>query len=587
MGKEGRKSIFRSLAERDLLIPYFRNALLSQEWPDEYTIKVDSSPYYGKGDGYFHPSTHALMPARQLYYHFHPETRDKIVQEDRTITQEMTLTMGSAIHAVVQTQFQMAGLIKGPDDCEVEYVDRTHHVRGRVDFIVHHPNGQVIPVELKSLACSTPILTTNGWSTMGALQDGDEVYAPDGQPTKVIKAHPINLNRPCFKVRFRDGQEVVTDAEHLWQVNDRNNGGRDRVMTTQEIADAPWGGRYRFRVPVTEPLQTPEADLPVDPWLLGAWLGDGDASMVSICSGSQDLDYLISRVEGLGLSHRVNRYGSRAASVYVHGMRAVFSELGLLKNKHIPDRYLTASVAQRRQLLAGLMDSDGTVSDRQVTISMKNERLMRQVLQLVRSLGYRAGFGSHMARLNGRDCGLVYVVRFHTGWGESPFDMPRKRDGWEQATKTSVQNLRLNAIVAVEPVETVPVRCITVAHESSLYVAGEGFVPTHNTQNSRSFDFQDTIKPIWDAQLSLGLHGTGHPLGILLVVESGYPFRMREYRVPRNDQLLTQIFQKFDYVRECIALNKVPEYCCMPQSKEMDACPARYQCWLKDKVEAS
>ncbi|AVJ48461.1 hypothetical protein SEA_NUEVOMUNDO_217 [Mycobacterium phage NuevoMundo] len=256
MGKEGRKSIFRSLAERDLLIPYFRNALLSQEWPDEYTIKVDSSPYYGKGDGYFHPSTHALMPARQLYYHFHPDTRDKIIQEDRTITQEMTLTMGSAIHAVVQTQFQMAGLIKGPDDCEVEYVDRTHHVRGRVDFIVHHPNGQVIPVEMK-------------------------------------------------------------------------------------------------------------------------------------------------------------------------------------------------------------------------------------------------------------------------------------------------------------------------------------------TQNSRSFDFQDSIKPIWDAQLSLGLHGTGHPLGILLVVESGYPFRMREYRVPRNDQLLTQIFQKFDYVRECIALNKVPEYCCMPQSKEMDACPARYQCWLKDKMEAS
>ncbi|WNT44781.1 HNH endonuclease [Mycobacterium phage Yassified] len=590
MGKEGRKSIFRSLAERDLLIPYFRNALLSQEWPDEYTIKVDSSPYYGKGDGYFHPSTHALMPARQLYYHFHPDTRDKIIQEDRTITQEMTLTMGSAIHAVVQTQFQMAGLIKGPDDCEVEYVDRTHHVRGRVDFIVHHPNGQVIPVEMKSLACSTPILTTKGWSTMGALRDGDEVYAPDGQPTKVLKAHPINLNRPCFEVRFRDGQSLVTDAEHLWKVHDRNNGGRWRVMTTQEIADSRWSGRYRFRVPVTDPLQTPEAELPVDPWLLGMWLGDGEKSMVSICSGASDLDYVTERISALGLKHQVHRYTGRAPKVYVHGVRREFSGLGLLDHsrtgldgdKHIPDQYLRASEHQRRQLLAGLMDSDGTVGDHQAVICMTRRGLMRQVLQLVRSLGYRATWAE-----SENEFGPVYWVKFSTAWGPSPFDMPRKKASWEAKPKTSVQDLRLNAIVSIKPVETVPVRCITVAHESSLYVAGEGFAVTHNTQNSRSFDFQDTIKPIWDAQLSLGLHGTGHPLGILLVVESGYPFRMREYRVPRNDQLLTQIFQKFDYVRECIALNKVPEYCCMPQSKEMDACPARYQCWLKDKVEAS
>ena len=585
MAESAKRSIFKSLAERDLLIPYFRNALLADNWPDSYNVKIDSTPYYGAGDGYFHPSTHGLLGARQLYFRFHPDFRDSMIHEERTITQEMTLAMGSALHGVVQTQFEMAGLIKGPEDVEVEYIIHDHHVRGRVDFVVHHPNGQVIPVELKSLACSTPILTTNGWSTMGALQDGDEVYAPDGQPTKVLKSHSVNLNRPCFRVRFRDGQEVVTDAEHLWQVNDRNNGGRDRVMTTQEIADAPWGGRYRFRVPVTEPLQTPKADLPVDPWLLGMWLGDGDSSMVSICAGDQDLGYLTSRVEGLGLSHRVNRYGSRAASVYVHGLRAAFSDLDLLKNKHIPDRYMTASIAQRRQLLAGLMDSDGTVSGRQVTISMKNERLMKQVLQLVRSLGYRAGFGSHTARLNGRDCGPVHAVRFHTGWGESPFDMPRKRDLWDRAARSSAQDLRLNAIVSVEPVETVPVRCITVAHESSLYVAGEGFVPTHNTQNSRAFTFQKSVKDIWDAQLSLGLYGTGYPMGILLVLESGYPYQMKEYRVHRNDDLLKMIFDKFDYVRECIAMNTPPpEYCCAPDSAEMNKCPAKYHCWLKKTV---
>ena len=286
-------SIFSSLAEKELLVPYFRNAMLAQQWPDSYQVTIDSSPYYGHGDGYFHPSTHGLMGERELYYRFHPDHRDKLIHEQRSVQSEMTLAMGSALHGIIQTQFQMAGIIKDDSDIEVEYIIDEHHVRGRVDFIVHHPNGNTYPVELKSLACSTPILTTQGWTTMGDLRDGDEVYAPDGQPTKVLKVHPINLNRPCYEVTFKDGQKVVTDAEHFWAVSDRSGGRtRQRVMTTKEIADANWYGKNRFRVPVTEPLQMPEQNLPVDPWLLGMWLGDGDSSMVSITTDHADLDYV-------------------------------------------------------------------------------------------------------------------------------------------------------------------------------------------------------------------------------------------------------------------------------------------------------
>jgi hypothetical protein len=577
------RSIFKSLVERDLLLPYFRNSVLGDNWPEHYTVKIDSSPYYGLGDGYFHPSTHGQLGARLLYYMFHPEHRDRLVFEPRTVQDEMTLAMGSALHGVIQTQFEMAGML-GPDDVEVEYIISEHHVRGRIDMIIDHPIGDRIPVEFKSLACSTPILTTGGWSTMGALTAGDEVYAPDGQPTKVLKAHPVNLNRPCFEVKFRDGQSLITDAEHLWKVHDRNNGGRWRVMTTQEIADSKWGSRYRFRVPVTNPLQAPAAELPVDPWLLGMWLGDGDSSMVSICSGKQDLPYLKVRLGNLGLSYRVNQYGDKASSVYVHGLRSKFAHLELLGNKHIPDQYMQASEHQRRQLLAGLMDSDGTVGDHQAAIGMTRRHLMRQVLQLVRSLGYRATWAEHRGRLNGQDAGPVYWVKFSIAQGRSPFDMPRKEAAWKAKSKASVQDLRLNAIVAIEPVSSVPVRCITVAHESSLYVAGEGFVPTHNTQNSRAYDFQKDIKDIWDMQLSMALYGVRQPYGVLLVLESGYPYRMREYRVVRNDELLTDIFEKFDYVRASIAANKPPEHCCAKGSAEMKKCPARFECWLRKEV---
>lgn len=247
-------SILTALSEKNLLLPYFRNALISKKWPDSYQVTIDSGPYYGHGDGYFHPSTHALMDERELYYRFHPDHRDNIIHEQRSVQSEMTLAMGSALHGIVQAQFQMAGLIKDPSDCEVEYVIHEHHVRGRVDFLVHHPDGNTYPVELK-------------------------------------------------------------------------------------------------------------------------------------------------------------------------------------------------------------------------------------------------------------------------------------------------------------------------------------------TQNSRGFDLQTEIKETWDAQLSLGLHGTGYATGILLVLESGYPYRMREYLVPRNDELLSRIFSKFDYVRECIANNTPPEHCCPLDSITMKACPARYECWLAPKAD--
>lgn len=583
-------AILRSLANREVIIPYLENAILSQEWPDSYNITIDSSPYYGAGDGYFHPSTHPLMGERQLYYLFHPDHQGDIVRERPSLKREMTLAMGSALHGIVQAQFIMTGLVK-EENIEVEYVNTDHHVRGRIDFIVDHPDGRIIPVEMKALACSTPILTTAGWSTMGELKDGDEVYAPDGQPTKVVQAHPIRLGRPCYRVRFRDGQDVVADADHLWSVWDRNNGGSWRVLTTKELADASWSGRYRFSVPVTEPLQMPEQDdLPIDPWLLGMWLGDGSTAHTCITAGDSDLPYLEGRVSALGVDYSVYRYGTKAPIVYLKGLRPAFRSLGLMwrdpadnsfkGRKFIPEQYLLAPEQQRRQLLAGIMDADGTVGDHQVQICMTNESLMRQVLQLVRSLGYRATWNESRSRLSGKDCGPVYWVKFSTKWGEPPFDMPRKRESFIERSSGAHQDLRRNAIVGVEEVSTVPTRCITVAHESSLYVAGEGFVPTHNTMTNFKFSKQAEIKPEWDAQLSLALDAVGQDTGILLLLESGFPYGIKEYIVPRNDALLSEIYGKFARVREAIALNRPPLHCCAKGSPQMTTCNARFSCWL-------
>lgn len=98
----------------------------------------------------FHPSTHPLMSPRQLYYMFHPETRDKMVRERRTLRSEWTLTMGSALHAGIQTQMQMVGLLR-PENTEKEFIIKDHHVRGRIDMVIDHPNGNQYLCEVKTM----------------------------------------------------------------------------------------------------------------------------------------------------------------------------------------------------------------------------------------------------------------------------------------------------------------------------------------------------------------------------------------------------------------------------------------------------
>lgn len=149
-------NLLRRISDREMIMPFFEMAMLKDVWPKSYNIKIDSSPYYGLNadgspDGYFHPSTHPLMSERQLYYMMHPDTRDKMVRERPTLRGQMTLAMGSALHGVVQTQMQMAGLIGSEDNLEVEYIIPEHHVRGRIDWITHHPEDPELIVEMKTI----------------------------------------------------------------------------------------------------------------------------------------------------------------------------------------------------------------------------------------------------------------------------------------------------------------------------------------------------------------------------------------------------------------------------------------------------
>lgn len=340
------------------------------------------------------------------------------------------------------------------------------------------------------LALDTPIPTPTGWTTMGEIQVGDQVIGRDGKPANVLGVSPIHTDRVCYRLTLKDRTSIVADASHLWIAVDRGSARRaEKVYTTQELYDLhvkPYSngvGGHRLSLPATPVVELPAVDLLVDPYVLGAWLGDGQTAGAAICGADEDLAYICKEIESRG--YVTSRWNVSEDKVAVAGLPGgllhALKALGTLGNKHIPADYLRGSVEQRLDLLRGLMDTDGTV-DRAgkggCEFSSKDEYLARQVAELVRSLGYRATLSRKVA-VRSRT-GETWRVYFRGEADRNPFLLPRKVERVIAAGRPNIGDYR--AIVSIEQVESVPVRCIAVDTEDHLFLAGDGLVPTHNTR---------------------------------------------------------------------------------------------------------
>jgi len=343
----------------------------------------------------------------------------------------------------------------------------------------------------KLLADSTPVLTPDGWRTHGDLKVGDRVYAPDGSATTVIGVKPKDV--ASVEVEFSDGQVIKCHPEHLWTVYDRGLRRYVTRETRQLTGRVIMQGRRNLLVDWTEPLQAPEADLPIDPYLLGAWLGDGQSDSATICGEPTDLAAieLELKVRGFEPSRRwthpttgVGYIGFRVAERVGRGAPNVWRELGLYADKHVPDVYYTGSERQRRDLLAGLVDTDGSVdTDGRVRFTTVSPRLRDDVVKLVATFGYHPCVTevepdpAPDAAIQGRR--TVYVV----AW--TPHD--GRMQGWAIDRKRTVRRGPVRhdrrTIVDIRPAaEPEPGHCIAVDHASQLYLAGDRLVPTHNTE---------------------------------------------------------------------------------------------------------
>ncbi len=331
----------------------------------------------------------------------------------------------------------------------------------------------------KALAIDTPILTEDGWKTMAELQPGMKVHAADGSLTPVVAVSEILHDRPCYRVTTRSGGSVVADRDHLWQVVQ----GRRRAIVATKDLDAGRDGR-RWLLPIANALQRPERELPLDPWLLGYWLGNGTVREGAISVNQDDLEEVIQQIQQAGLVvGKLVRKGG-CVTFTVRGLRVILRDLGLLCCKHIPEAYLLGSQAQRAALLAGLLDADGHAATQpngagMVEFSTTEPVLFFSTLMLSRSLGYKASASVGRAILNGVDCSPKLRITFAAGRRSTPFRLSRRTAALPDRDVS--QRSRRDAVKSVVSVPSVPVKCIQVAHPSGLFLAGSDFMVTHNS----------------------------------------------------------------------------------------------------------
>jgi hypothetical protein len=344
----------------------------------------------------------------------------------------------------------------------------------------------------KALALDTKIPTPSGWTTMGDIKQGDKVYGIDGKPCNVVHAHDILENRDCYKLTFDNGQEIVADAEHLWYTQDHYDRCHKRLpskRTTAELAKKitvyKKHPQLNYSIPHTGPIQYSQQILPIDPYHLGLWLGDGSRHSPAIAVSKQDINETVNCININSEKIKITKinYGHYNVSF----SRAKYNnkkfmthlrELNLYKNKHIPQIYINSSVEQRLELIRGLMDSDGCADGKMNTFYNTNKVLIDQMQTILHSLRIKTVVSrfDHNKSPTGKPGLPLYKISFATSY--SVFKLPRKKNKQHISSSIHVKNVFIKNI---EKVKSVPVRCITVDSKEGCFLCGETNICTSNT----------------------------------------------------------------------------------------------------------
>ena len=442
-------------------------------------------------------------------------SREKIVAQLRKIDEKQnTEQQESPLEQYARNLNKEAG--EGSID---PVVGREVEIADTIEILARRKKNNVIYVGEPGVGKAQPlhskILTPGGWTTMGDIRVGDLVVNPQGGVANVIGLYPQG-KKEIFKITFADGRTAESCAEHLWEVYGKefgktyktSGGYRSRrvgskVVELKDIIKYLSKGK-KVRIPLVTSYNTKPAELPIDPWLMGFLLGDGSFAETKVgtfsTADSEILRYVQEAIGDLYKIEHIDNYDYRIMHVEKpvskgflcrdgksqHFIKEAVNNLGLRgklsTDKFIPDIYKTGSLEQKEMLLAGLVDSDGYVTETgSVSISTSSEQMAKDIQEIVWSIGGIAKILSKVTTYTHRGQKLTGAVNYSVS-----IRYPTPQNLSRLTRKKSLlpmdyqyKNLKL-AITSVQSIGEMEAQCIMLDSDNHLYIT-DNYVVTHNT----------------------------------------------------------------------------------------------------------
>lgn len=417
------------------------------------------------------------------------------------------------------------GVVKQPPmpakiELNVERTPRSQLQRDCIEKLTKSPSAK-ITVELKpgtgkcnpySMKIPTP--TKQGWTYMGQLKVGDFVFDRRGKLTKITDIYEQGV-QPIFKVTFQDGRYSLCTKEHLWTVRNGKHGAWRTVMLQEMMDDFkaivpskvaegredPY--RYKYFIPMCEPVQYPSQAVSVDPWVLGVFIGNGccTAQPLTLSSGSCDIPLKVARITGFKVKkvrpkdpkdYSYVFYHEEGKPVHTDEFFKDYPEVvNYSHHKRIPDAYLYNDIETRKALLKGLLDTDGHIgySNGRYNLSYTSTSigLIENIQTLMYSLGMTTGSvhvdkRTDKYRSPGGFCGTIHLKMKNEDKIKyfSPESGNRYMLAAEAVNYTKRDIFDDLLIKNIEYSHNEECRCIMVDNDEHLYLA-EDYIVTHNT----------------------------------------------------------------------------------------------------------
>lgn len=356
-----------------------------------------------------------------------------------------------------------------------------------------------------ALECTVP--TPDGWRSWRDIHVGDKLFGKDGKVINVIdETTPEEMD--LYRIELQDGRSTLVGPTHPFEVIYRSAGKlKKRIVETKFLADNTVYKNskynlYKYYLDNTGVVQYDEHPVPIDAYTLGLYLGDGcykqcHADYLNITMLRKDIDSIESYI-----SYKVDKSQYREISHKIHlGIPSleVLKDLGLedknSSNKFIPIQYLQNSEEVRFNLLAGLLDTDGSVyKDGRVEFSSKSKVLAENVVELCRSLGINCILKSRV--INNIE---YYRVNIYSN-DPRLFKLERKQA--RLSNRKSSAYTKMTAIKSVTLEKKGFAKCVTVDSEDHLHLIN-GFIPTHNSNRMLYEEFGTFPKflDVWQTAL--------------------------------------------------------------------------------------